>query len=316
MGIHPMAPSLPSYIQAHESGELSRKSRLARQKLDNCTLCPRECGVNRLIGETGVCKTGQQAVVSSYSAHFGEEAPLVGNGGSGTIFFTHCSLGCRFCQNYEISNVGVGHEHTSRQLAAVMLHLQEIGCHNINFVTPSHVVPQIIAALETAVPLGLRLPLVYNSSGYDAADTIELLNGIVDIYMPDFKFWDAAVSKKLCNAPDYAEKTKIAVKAMHRQVGDLVLDERGIAQKGLLVRHLVMPGELAGSGKIMQFLAREISKNTYINIMPQYHPCGEAHQIPEISSAITAKAYTSAVAAARQAGLTRLDHRRRVFTLG
>lgn len=310
-----MPSSSPSYIQAYESGVLSRKSRQARRHLAKCSLCPRNCGANRLAGETGICKTGQQAVISSYDAHFGEEAPLVGSGGSGTIFFTHCSLGCRFCQNDEISNAGSGREITSRQLAAVMLHLQESGCHNINFVTPSHVVPQILESLETAVPLGLRVPLVYNSSGYDAIDALKLLNGIIDIYMPDFKFWDATVSTKLCNAPDYPERAKAALKEMHRQVGDLVLDEKDIAQKGLLVRHLVMPGGLAGTEEVMQFLAREISRDTYINIMPQYRPCGEARQIPEIATTVSAGAYSSALAAARQAGLNRLDQRRRVFSL-
>jgi len=287
----------------------------AHERLANCTLCPRRCGVNRLTAERGVCKTGEQSVVSSYNAHFGEEAPLVGSGGSGTIFITHCSLGCRFCQNYEISNNGQGHEISSRQMADIMLRLQENGCHNINFVTPSHVLPQILKALEAAIPGGLQVPLVYNSSGYDEVETLAMVDGIFDIYMPDFKFWDSAVSGKMCRAPDYPRKARAAIKEMHRQVGDLVLDDRGVAVKGLIVRHLVMPGGLADTGAVMRFLADRISKNTYVNIMPQYHPCGEAHRIPEIATTISAQEYDKALKTAREAGLTRLDRQRRVFSL-
>jgi putative pyruvate formate lyase activating enzyme len=251
--------------------------------------------------------------VSSFNAHFGEEAPLVGANGSGTIFFTHCNLLCLFCQNFEISHQGIGEEVSDEQLAGVMLALQRQGCQNINFVTPSHVVPAILAALELAVPAGLNIPLVYNSGGYDRAETLKLLEGVVDIYMPDFKFWDPEIAQKACKAPDYPEVARQALLEMHRQVGDLELDERGIARRGLLVRHLVMPGGAAGTQQVMRFIAREISPQTYVNVMSQYRPCGRADEVPGLGTALSAEEYRRAVRETIAEGITRLDQRQVLF---
>lgn len=251
--------------------------------------------------------------MASYHAHFGEESPLVGQHGSGTIFFSHCNLLCIFCQNFDISHEGVGSEISYEQLARIMLALQEAGCHNINFVTPSHVVPQILSALVIAADNGLNVPLVYNSSGYDSVDTLKLLDGVIDIYMPDFKFWDPAVSGQTCQAPDYPEVARKAVIEMHRQVGDLVIDAHGLASSGLLLRHLVLPEGLAGTGQVMAFISEKVSKNTYVNIMNQYRPCGRAAEVKALVRSITAEEYDEAVAEARMAGITRLDRRRRTF---
>lgn len=297
----------PVYLRCYREGILEERAEKARSILEKCQLCPRKCGVNRLRGEKGICKTGRQAEVSSYGPHFGEERPLVGNGGSGTIFMTNCSLLCVFCQNYEISHLGEGYQVTPEILAAMMVDLQTQGCHNINFVTPTHVVPQIMAALLKAIPYGLNVPLVYNSSGYEEVETLKLLDGIFDIYMPDFKFWDSDRAKRYCNAPDYPEKARLALKEMHRQVGDLQLDSRGIATRGLLVRHLVMPENVAGTKEIVNFIAEEISKNTYVNIMNQYRPCGKAFEYKEIARPITQKEYIMALQWASEAGLKRLD---------
>ncbi|MCK4407498.1 MAG: hypothetical protein KAV44_07460 [Bacteroidales bacterium] len=297
----------PVYIKSAKSGKLNEKKKEAFKKLAKCTLCPRNCKVNRLEGETGVCKTGIKAWVSSYSPHFGEEAPLVGYHGSGTIFFTHCNLLCNFCQNYDISHEGNGVEVTNAQLATFMLQLQKIGCHNINFVTPSHVIPQILSALELAVENGLSVPLIYNTSAYDSVESLKLLDGVIDIYMPDFKFWDSEISQKICKAKDYPEKAKESIKEMHRQVGDFIIDENGIAKQGLLVRHLVLPQDLVNTRKIMRFIYQEISPNTYVNIMPQYRPCGLASEIPELSSPLSQKDYTLALQVAKEEGITRLD---------
>lgn len=306
----------PSYLDALNSGSLERRVEQALEALTHCTLCPRRCEVNRAASETGVCNTGRQAVVASYGAHFGEEAPLVGKKGSGTIFFTHCNLRCNFCQNYEISHLGEGREVDDEALAAIMLELQRAGCHNINFVTPSHVVPQILAAVHLAAQRGLRLPLVYNSSGYDRVGTLRLLQGIVDIYMPDFKFWEATVARDTCDAPDYPEVARRAVIEMHRQVGDLQLDRNiGLAVKGLLVRHLVLPGGLAGTAGIMAFLAQTLSRRTYVNVMSQYRPCGRAAEVPGLAVALSPVEYDQAVQAAKAAGLTRLDKARRTFEI-
>jgi putative pyruvate formate lyase activating enzyme len=249
-------------------------------------------------------------MVSSYAPHFGEEDPLVGRGGSGTIFFTHCNLRCVFCQNYDISHLGEGYEISPGGLAAIMIRLQEQGVHNINFVTPSHVVAQILEALPLAIEAGLHIPLVYNSSGYDSVESLELLDGIVDIYMPDLKFADSDVARRYCNAPDYPKRAQAAVKEMHRQVGDLVINEQGIAERGVLVRHLVMPEGKAGTYEITIFLAEEVSQNTYVNIMNQYRPCGDAAQFSELSRAVTAVEYQQALNDAQAAGITRLDQRR------
>lgn len=296
----------PIYIESYKSGMLKKKTKEAFDRLSNCHLCPRNCGVDRTAGETGVCKTGIRAVVASYAPHFGEEAPLVGAHGSGTIFFTHCNLLCCFCQNYDISHEGNGIEVSKSHLAKIMLHLQNLGCHNINFVTPSHVIPQILASLEVAVENGLNVPLVYNTGSYDNVDSLKLLDGIFDIYMPDFKFWDEKVSKEICSATDYPEIARNAVKEMFRQVGDLVI-ENGIAKRGLLIRHLVMPDEMAGTREIMRFLSKEISENTYVNIMPQYRPCGDAFNNPNLSRSITQKEFEDALTAAKEEGICRLD---------
>jgi putative pyruvate formate lyase activating enzyme len=303
----------PACIQAHQSGLLRRNLAEARARMSSCTLCPRMCRVDRLSGETGVCRTGRQALVSSFNAHFGEEAPLVGANGSGTVFFTHCNLLCLFCQNFEISHEGIGESVTDEQLAGIMLALQRQGCHNINFVTPSHVVPQILAALELAVPAGLSVPLVFNSGGYDRIETLRLLDGVIDIYMPDFKFWDPEVARNACNAPDYPETARQALLEMHRQVGDLELDDRGIARRGLLVRHLVMPGGLAGTRDVMRFIAREVSPRTYVNVMSQYRPCGRADEVPGLETALAPEEYRRAVRETIAEGITRLDQRQPPF---
>jgi putative pyruvate formate lyase activating enzyme len=298
----------PSYLALWESGELARRAEQLREALACCTLCPRNCGADRT-GPTGkgFCRTGREAVVSSFFAHHGEERCLRGWNGSGTIFFSHCNLRCIFCQNYEISHLGEGRPVCARELAEMMLALQRRGCHNINFVTPSHVVPQIVEALEIAIPRGLNIPLVYNTGGYDRVETLRLLEGIIDIYMPDIKFDDPEVARQLAGAPDYPQVVREALREMHRQVGDLVIDEQGLAQRGLLVRHLVMPDDLAGTRPLMRFLAQEISKNTFVNIMPQYRPEGKAFAHPQLARAITMQEYRRAVAIAREEGLWRFD---------
>ena len=305
----------PVYIQTYRAGLLDERISASRSRLECCALCPRSCRVDRLAGETGVCRTGAEAWVSSYGPHFGEEAPLSGTGGSGTIFFTHCNLGCLFCQNYDISHGGDGDPVDAGALGRVMLSLEKSGCHNINFVTPSHVVPQILAALKVAIEGGLSIPLVYNSSGYDRVETLALLDGVVDIYMPDFKFWNPDLAEKTCGAPDYPEVARNALIEMHRQVGDLVIDSGGIARRGLLVRHLVLPGGLAGTAEVMGFIAGRISRNTYVNIMPQYRPCGRAAEISGLEGFPSRSDFEAALKAAGDAGITRLDEPRRVFMM-
>ena len=297
------------YLALHREGKLTGRIEEAQQRLSPCRVCPRRCKVDRLSGEKGICQTGVKAVVSSYAPHFGEESPLVGSGGSGTIFFTHCNLLCIFCQNYEISHLGQGIETDAGQLAAMMVSLQRQGCHNINFVTPSHVVPQILAALPKAIEKGLTVPLVYNSSGYDSPETLKLLENIVDIYMPDFKFWNKESAKRYAKAPDYPEVAQRAILEMHRQVGDLVMDHEGVAVRGLLVRHLVMPGGLEETREILHFLAREVSVDTYVNVMDQYRPCGEACQYPALNRELTGDEYQQALKLASDAGLQRLDEK-------
>jgi putative pyruvate formate lyase activating enzyme len=246
-------------------------------------------------------------VVSSYGPHFGEEAPLVGGHGSGTIFFAYCNLKCVFCQNYTISHLGEGTEVTSDELAGMMLSLQTQDCHNINLVSPTHVVPHILAALEIAVRKGLSVPLVYNTGGYDSPETLRLLDGIVDIYMPDMKYSDARIAEQLSGIKDYPRANQAAVKEMHRQVGDLQMDERGVAQRGLLVRHLVLPNRLAGTEEVVRFLSQEVSHDTYLNIMAQYHPCHKAFDLPRLSRRITDKEFNEAIELAHRYGLNRLD---------
>ena len=303
----------PLYLETHGRGRLKKKVAAAYDILNQCNLCPRNCLVDRHHGELGRCRTGDQPVVSSFGPHFGEEAPLVGRQGSGTIFFTHCNLYCSFCQNYEISHGGEGEEISIPDLAAMMLNLQNRGCHNINFVTPSHQVYQILAALPAAIEGGLNVPLVYNTGGYDALQTLKLLEGVIDIYMPDFKFWDPQVAKDLCDAQDYPEMARQALKEMHRQVGDLAMDEDGVARRGLLVRHLVLPDGLAGTKEVAGFIAREISPHTYINVMGQYRPCGRAAEHPSLSKFLTGLEHVEAQRLAGEAGLTRLDHREKLF---
>lgn len=310
-----MSTRAPAYLSSHASGKLREKIAAAREMLRACRLCPRKCGVDRSSGELGFCNTGQKAVVASYNPHFGEEDPLVGAGGSGTVFFSHCNLRCRFCQNYDISHEGCGRPLSDDQLAAAMIRLQEAGCHNINLVTPSHVVPQILSALDRAVAMGLSIPLVYNTGGYDRVETLQLLADVIDVYMPDFKIWDTETARKICEAPDYPQKARAALLEMHRQVGDLIIDTDGIARRGLLVRHLVLPGGLAGTREIMRFIAEAISPNTYVNIMPQYRPCGRAHEIAELSRPLAPDEFAAALQTAQTEGIHRLDRRRRKFEI-
>ncbi|MCB2221154.1 MAG: radical SAM protein [Bacteroidetes bacterium] len=293
------------YLEAYQSGLLDACIQTAQQLLESCELCPRKCKVNRTLNETGICKTGRRAIVASYSAHFGEEAPLVGTHGSGTLFFSHCNLGCNFCQNYEISHDGVGIEVSDAHLARIMIELQNRGCHNINLVTPSHVIPQILKAIKLAVEQGLEIPLVYNSSGYDSVDALKLLDGIVDIYMPDLKFLDTVIAMKTCQAPDYPEIVKKAIREMHRQVGDLII-LKGVAQRGLLIRHLLMPSQLSDTADILRFIARELSTTSYVNIMDQYRPCGTVGSIPTLMRSISTDEYNKAISLARKSGLHRL----------
>lgn len=287
--------STPSYISLFEKGELTKRIELLNEFLKECRLCPRECRVNRLDGEVGVCQAGSDLTISSAFPHFGEEPPLVGNHGSGTIFLTHCNLRCLFCQNYDISHLGRGERITSSDMARIMLRLQEVGCHNINFVTPTHYAPQIIASLPEAIEKGLRLPIVYNCSGYESIEVIRLLEGIVDIYMPDAKYMDGKYSKRFSNAPDYPKVIKKVLKEMHRQVGDLTINSKGIAERGLLIRHLVMPGGVASSETMLKFIAEEISTHSFVNIMEQYRPEYQAHEYPEISRRITLTEYMEVI---------------------
>ncbi|OGB89472.1 MAG: radical SAM protein [candidate division NC10 bacterium RIFCSPLOWO2_02_FULL_66_22] len=298
--------SWPAYLELHRAGELEQRAKAAERLLEACRVCPRECLVQRLQGETGVCGVADQAMVSSYGPHFGEERPLVGVGGSGTIFLAHCNLCCVFCQNFEISQQDGGRIVSTRELAGMMLDLQRTGCHNINFVTPTHQVPQILRALPIAVDGGLRVPLAYNCGGYESLETLRLLNGVVDIYMPDFKYADVGVAKRYSKVENYPEVAKAAFREMHRQVGDLTMDGRGTARRGLLVRHLVLPNDLAGTGEVVRFLAG-LSKDTYLNIMDQYRPCYRAHEYPALARRPTRAEFEEAFRLARDAGLHRLD---------
>ncbi len=301
---------VPAYAALAASGALAARAAQAVQHLENCDLCARYCHVNRRHGlEGAVCRTGERAVVHSYGPHHGEEDCLRGTHGSGTIFFSWCNLRCVFCQNWEISQKGIGREVEPAELAAMMLHLQAQGCHNINLVSPSHVVAQIIQALALAVPQGLRLPLVYNTGGYDSPEALALLDGIIDIYMPDMKYGDSGIARKYSKVRNYVAVNRAAVKEMHRQVGDLVLDAHGIAQRGLLVRHLILPAHLAGTEQVLAFLAREISPDTCLNLMDQYYPCYRADENPPLDRPITADEYRAAQRLAARYGLTRLDAR-------
>jgi len=295
-----------SYIDSFNTGRLEKAAQELYDRLSGCTLCPHQCRVNRIQGEQGKCGTGVLPAVSSYNAHFGEEAPLVGRNGSGTIFFTHCNLACIFCQNYDISQIGRGQEMPPEELARIMLHLQKKGCHNINFVTPTHVNYAIVRALIMAVPRGLTIPLVYNSGGYDAVDILKILDGVYDIYMPDFKYMDPDSAGRLSGAADYPSRAAAAIQEMHRQVGDLALDRSGVAIRGLLVRHLVLPNNLAATDRVINFIAG-LSRNTYINIMDQYRPEFRAYECLDLKRRITLDEYDAAVQHARIRGLTRID---------
>ncbi len=297
----------PVYLETYRRGVLDSRIEQLEAILDECTLCPRECGVNRNTGERGYCNSGRSVKVSSVQPHFGEEPVLVGTHGSGTIFLTNCNLGCVYCQNYEISHLGYGRAMSEAELADSMLMLQKRGCHNINLVTPTHFTPQIVKALRIAIEKGLRIPLVYNCGGYESKRTIELLEGIVDIYMPDIKYGAGAAESaaRYSNARDYFRRCKDAVKEMHAQVGDLKLDYRGLAYRGLLIRHLVLPNRVADSESVMRFIATEISKDSYVNIMAQYRPMYNAYKYKELNRWIRMEEYREVVETARRYGLHR-----------
>ena len=301
----------PAYMMLYRSGELQERVETAVAGLADCRVCPRNCGVNRLENETAVCQSGRYAVVASYNPHLGEEDCLRGWKGSGTLFFSWCNLRCVFCQNFDISQEGCGAELRPDQIAEIMLRLQDMGCHNINFVTPEHVVPQLLEALPLAVERGLRLPLVYNTSAYDALHSLRLLDGIVDVYMPDFKMWDSKLALRYLKARDYPEVARQALREMHRQVGVLKMDADGLALRGVLVRHLLMPGDVAGTAAIMRWLADALSPDTYVNLMDQYYPAGKVsdQKYAEINRRVTQREYATAVQAARAAGLWRFDAR-------
>jgi putative pyruvate formate lyase activating enzyme len=308
----PRRDFVPAYLKTHEQGRLKSKIEAAQTLLHSCKVCPRDCEVNRWDNQTGFCQTGRWARVSSAFAHLGEEDCLRGWNGSGTIFFCGCNLGCVFCQNFEISQLNDGRELNAGRLAAVMLRLQQAGCHNINFVTPEHVVPQILEALPIAIEGGLRLPLVYNTGAYDSLESIRLMDGVVDVYMPDFKLWDAQRSATYLLARDYPEAARLAIKTMHEQVGELRVDEDGIALRGVLVRHLVMPGMLEDTHAILHWLATELSPDTYVNLMDQYRPAHKAGTEPQFSGInrrITDGEFSQALEQAQAAGLWRLDTR-------
>jgi putative pyruvate formate lyase activating enzyme len=300
-----MSGQAPAYRKLGLS-ELSEKVRAAEEMLRSCRLCGHACGVNRTSGERGECDTLDEPVVSSYGPHVGEEPPLVGTGGSGTIFFTNCNLKCIFCQNYDISQLGRGDTMLTEQLSGIMLGLQEMGCHNINLVSPTHQMPMILTALFEAASRGLSLPVVYNTGGYDSLETLKILEGVVDIYMPDMKYSSASASSMLCGTGDYPEVNRKAVSEMHRQVGDLKLDRKGLAVRGLIVRHLVLPGGLAGSESVFRYIAGNISEDTYLNIMDQYRPCHKAVDKPPLNRRINDKEWREAMDLAAKHGLKRL----------
>lgn len=297
-----------AYIRTWKSGKLSEIADQLSEIYNSCILCPRNCRVNRHQNETGICGAGVQVKVSSAHAHFGEEQPLVGRFGSGTIFFSHCNLLCSYCQNWDISHNGDGSLISDQELAGLMLRLQKQGCHNINVVTPTHYLPNIIRALLTAVEKGLQVPLVYNSSGYEHLEILKMLDGIVDIYLPDSKYFDGKLAASYSHgAADYPEKVRTALKEMFRQVGVLQTDDNNIAQRGLMIRHLVLPNNLSGTRALVKFIVNELDPRTYVNIMAQYRPQYQAHQFPELTRGITAQEFAQALSWAQEYGLTNLD---------
>lgn len=298
----------PAYRDLLYKGRLKTRAEEIYQKLEQCDFCPWKCQVNRIKGELGVCGVGGEAWVSSYGPHHGEEGPLRGRYGSGTIFFSGCNLSCVYCQNAEISQRLSGRPVTSQQLSSIMLELQALGCHNINLVSPTHVVGQIAMGIALAAEDGLSLPIVYNTGGYDNLEILSLLEGIVDIYMPDMKYSQAKNGVCYSGVPDYPEINQRAVLEMHRQVGDLVIDSSGIAHKGLLIRHLVLPGDLAGSSAVLRFIAERISRDTYLNIMDQYRPAYQARRYPELDRRISQSEFQTVIKEAEELGLSRLDH--------
>lgn len=300
-------PFEPAYLKAERDGTLKTVEEELWQLFKSCQCCPRSCRANRLKGETGFCRSTARLKVHSYGPHFGEEKPLVGKGGSGTIFFSHCNLQCCFCQNWQINHRGDGDFISHENLAEMMLHLQRRGCHNINLVTPTHVAPHIVKALRIAIARGLKVPLVYNTGGYDSLHVVRKLDGIVDIYLPDFKYQDNKMAARYSsNASDYPEVAAEVIKEMHRQVGLLKCDEKGIAQRGLIIRHLVMPNNVAGTDRFVRWVARELPANTYVNLMAQYHPEYKAREHSEIARRITTQEWRQALAWAEEAGLTNL----------
>lgn len=301
----------PCYLALLATGELDRRVRLGYEHLERCDLCARYCRVSRRVTTAGVvCRTGERAIVASFGPHHGEEAPLRGWNGSGTIFFSWCNLRCVFCQNWELSQRGLGREVEPDELASMMLLLQRQGCHNINLVSPSHVVAQILDAVSIAAREGLRLPLVYNTSGYDSPEALALLDGVIDVYMPDMKYGDSETGRRYSHARSYYEANTAAVKEMHRQVGELAIGDDGLARRGLLVRHLVLPGDLANTEKVLAFIAREISPDTYVNVMGQYRPCYRAWDYPPLDRPLTRAEFERALEMAQRAGLRRLDRER------
>jgi putative pyruvate formate lyase activating enzyme len=298
----------PAYLPLLESGELARRVEQAYRQMEHCDLCGRYCRVDRRSSLKGVvCRTGEKATVDGFGPHHGEELPLRGRYGSGTIFFSWCNLRCVFCQNWVISHKGRGREMEPQEIADMMLSLQAQNCLNINLVSPSHVVAQILDAIKLAADQGLRLPIVYNSGGLDSLEALKLLDGVIDIFMPDMKYGDSAVARKYSGAKEYVTINQAAIREMHRQVGDLVLDDDGIAQRGLLVRHLVLPQGLAGTEQVLDFLAREISPDTYINLMDQYYPSYKADHYPELTRRISSNEFQHALDCAKRLGLNRLD---------
>ncbi len=293
----------PAYLESYHQGKLSETSRIVSRMLGSCSICPRKCKVNRLRNEKGFCKTGLKPKVCSFMPHHGEEPPISGIQGSGTIFFSYCNMRCLYCQNYAFSQLGEGREVEIEELADFMLQLEGMGCHNINLVTPTHVLPQILQALCLAIPRGLKIPLVYNTGGYELPEIIKLLDGIIDVYLADARYADNDIAIKYSAAPDYPKFNQESLRQMHRQVGVAKMDNQGIIKRGLIVRHLVMPGNISGTAKIMQFIARELSPDTYVSLMSQYFPCYQAEGIPEIARRITDQEYAAACEAMQECGL-------------